>query len=86
MTLPVHLEEKHNCGVLNIRSIRNIFKIEQERFIQFFPISDENGNQFFDANTLVEALAGFLYYNGKKVPIPESPADSTLSKITHNIL
>lgn len=61
MTKSNYTEEKNSDGYLNLLSIKDVFKIEQERFIQFCPISDEKGCDFYRVDSIVEALANFLY-------------------------
>lgn len=40
MTLPAHLDEKQNGGRLRLIDLRNVFKIEEERFIKFSPFGN----------------------------------------------
>jgi hypothetical protein len=61
MTQPEFVDDKVSGGNLNLLSIKDILKIENEQFIQFYPISDENANEYFDVIFVVEALANYLY-------------------------
>ena len=64
MTLPAHLDEKQNGGLLRLIDLRNVFKIEEERFIKFLPFANALGNDYINANTVLEGLASFFYFTG----------------------
>lgn len=85
MTLADYVDERSNGGKLDLFKIRNVLKIENERFIIFNPVSDEKANEYFNVNFVVEALAIYLKKGGDKNAVPNSPEKSVVRKIHANI-
>ena len=85
MTLPAHLDEKQNGGRLRLIDLRNVFKIEEERFIKFSPFGNAIDDDYIHANTVLEGLASFFYYTGSSKPYPDYPENSLIKKMVDTI-